>query len=214
MKRGRTGDATTQTISLMWETRASHTRGHGDVRACGSSTAWVCINVCGLRYHSEAVLTPEGYAELVSLLARAGPGGMGEGEWCTDQLSCPPDPDSRLWISPPQHLPHLGASGAHDWSWRTQLWDLLDSGQQQDIREQFRWGPSTDGVPEARALNQTNTHYKEPSQLKLLGQESTLCAILHLPVPLWPTNTRDGGVGKMEEQSGSCLAELETQQLW
>lgn len=43
-----------------------------------------------------------------------------------------------------------------DWSYWTLASESLWLLQQQDVQEEFQWGSSGDGVPEARPLNQTN----------------------------------------------------------
>jgi hypothetical protein len=162
MKRGRTGEWTLVRNSLMWAACAA-AWGHAEVWVCGAlkamspfmAAAGVCDNVRGPCYHqrpcgcSWAALRP--HPSLVS--CRAHHRSLPAVHWTKENwlglsgvgLSSP---------SPPKHLPYLGADGAHEGAGppEPKLQDLHDSEQQQDIREESRWGSSIDGVTGARGF--------------------------------------------------------------
>jgi len=71
--------------------------------------------------------------------------------WQTDQLSYYSGSDL---VGPLQHPPHLWTAGPHDGaSLQTQS---CNTGQHQDIGEEFWWGSIIDSIADVRASNQTN----------------------------------------------------------
>lgn len=69
--------------------------------------------------------------------------------------------------------------------WEPQPQDLYDSKQQQDIGEEWQWGPSIDSVPNPEAVNLTNNSlYNDNMKAKLYGQKGMLQERQQLPVPL------------------------------